>query len=92
MGHYAKDDLPFQWAMANAFTVCDAYHCASQTGTNTNRLYLFTGTNDPLAKGNGPATYNDYDWFDADPGHNGGYTWTTYPERYRDRSHFTRMY
>ena len=80
MGHYAKDDLPFQWAMANAFTVCDAYHCASQTGTNTNRLFLFTGTNDPLAKGNGPATYNDYDWFDADYG-DGGYSWTTYAER-----------
>ncbi|CAN5342974.1 phospholipase C, phosphocholine-specific [soil metagenome] len=81
MGHYAKDDLPFQWAMANAFTVCDAYHCGSQTGTNTNRLFIWTGTNDPLAKGNGPATYNDYDWFDANPGNDGGYTWTTYPER-----------
>jgi phospholipase C len=80
MGHYAQADLPFQWAMANAFTLCDAYHCASQTGTNPNRLFLFTGTNDPLGKGNGPATYNDYDWFDSDHG-DGGYTWTTYPER-----------
>jgi phospholipase C len=80
MGHYAQADLPFQWAMANAFTLCDAYHCASQTGTNPNRLFLFTGTNDPLARGNGPATYNDYDWFDEDHG-DGGYTWTTYPER-----------
>ena len=80
MGHYAQADLPFQWAMANAFTLCDAYHCASQTGTNPNRLFLFTGTNDPLARGNGPATYNDYDWFDGDNG-DGGYTWTTYPER-----------
>lgn len=81
MGYYAKDDMPFQWSLANAFTVCDAYHCSIQAGTNPNRLFIWTGTNDPLAKGNGPATYNDYDWFDADPGHNGGYTWTTYPER-----------
>ena len=81
MGYFAKADLPFQWALVDAFTICDAYHCSSQTGTNTNRLYLWTGTNDPLAKGNGPATYNDYDWFDADPGQNGGYNWTTYPER-----------
>jgi phospholipase C len=80
MGYFAKDDLPFQWALANAFTVCDAYHCAAQAGTNTNRLFLWTGTNDPLAKGNGPATYNDYDWFDADHG-DGGYSWTTYTER-----------
>ncbi|RYZ75761.1 MAG: phospholipase C, phosphocholine-specific, partial [Proteobacteria bacterium] len=40
-----------------------------------------TGTNDPLSLGNGPATYNDYDWFDSDPGQNKGYSWTTYPER-----------
>ena len=80
MGYYAKDDMPFQWALANAFTICDAYHCATQTGTNTNRLFLWTGTNDPLAKGNGPATYNDYDWFEADYG-DGGYSWTTYTER-----------
>ena len=80
LGHFAKGDLPFQFALANAFTLCDAYHCASQTGTNTNRLFLWTGTNDPLRKGNGPATYNDYDWFDADYG-DGGYSWTTYPER-----------
>ena len=81
LGYYAKDDMPFQWSLVNAFTVCDAYHCAIQAGTNPNRLFIWNGTNDPLAKGNGPATYNDYDWFDADPGHNGGYSWTTYPER-----------
>jgi phospholipase C len=81
LGHYAQADLPFQWALANAFTVCDAYHCASQTGTNTNRLFQWTGTNDPFGLGHGPATYNDYDAFDEDPGANGGYTWTTYPER-----------
>jgi phospholipase C len=81
MGFFNREDMPFQYALANAFTICDAYHCSSQTGTNTNRLFQWTGTNDPLAKGNGPATYNDYDWFDANPGNDGGYTWTTYPER-----------
>jgi len=81
MGYFTQEDMPFQYALANAFTICDAYHCSSQTGTNTNRLFAWTGTNDGLAKGNGPATYNDYDWFDANPGNDGGYTWTTYPER-----------
>jgi len=81
LGYYAQADLPFQWALANAFTVCDAYFSAAQAGTNTNRLFQWTGTNDPLGLGNGPATYNDYDNFDSDPGHNGGYFWTTYPER-----------
>jgi len=80
MAYFGANDMPFQYALANAFTICDAYHCASQTGTNTNRLFQWTGTNDGLGQGNGPATYNDYDWFDADNG-DGGYTWTTYPER-----------
>lgn len=81
MGYYNQEDIPFQFALANAFTICDAYHCSFQGGTNPNRLFLWTGTNDPDGKGNGPATYNDYDWFDTNPGQDGGYSWTTYPER-----------
>lgn len=84
MGYFTAEDMPFQFAMANAFTLCDAYHCSFQGGTNTNRLFLWTGSNDPLALGNGPATYNDYDWFDANPGNDGGYTWITYSERLED--------
>jgi phospholipase C len=80
MGYFDSTDIPFQYAMANAFTICDAYHCSTQTGTNTNRLFLWTGTNDPLKLGNGPSISNVYDWFDADKG-DGGYSWTTYPER-----------
>ncbi|UCV07576.1 phosphocholine-specific phospholipase C [Dechloromonas denitrificans] len=84
LGHFKQSDMPFQFALANAFTLCDAYHCSFHGGTNTNRLFQWTGTNDPLALGNGPATYNDYDWFDSDPGQIGGYTWTTYTERLED--------
>ncbi|WP_088282632.1 phosphocholine-specific phospholipase C [Ideonella sp. A 288] len=80
MAYFGQADMPFQWSLANAFTICDAYHASMPAGTNSNRLFQWTGTNDPLRKGNGPATYNDYDWFDADYG-DGGYTWTTYPER-----------
>jgi phospholipase C len=50
MAYYTADDIPFQWAMADAFTLCDAYHCSMQTGTNTNRLFLWTGSNDPLGR------------------------------------------
>jgi phospholipase C len=84
MGYFTEQDMPFQFALANAFTICDAYHCSFHGGTNTNRLFLWTGSNDPLAQGNGPATYNDYDWFDANPGNDGGYTWMTYSERLQD--------
>jgi phospholipase C len=79
LGYFSEADVPFQHALANAFTLCDAYHCAFHGGTNTNRLFLWTGTNDGLALGHGPATSNDYDNVEHDP--EGGYTWTTYPER-----------
>jgi phospholipase C len=79
LGYFTEADIPFQYALANAFTICDAYHCAFHGGTNTNRLFLWTGSNDGLALGNGPATTNDYDNLEHDP--QGGYTWTTYCER-----------
>lgn len=80
MAYYTEGDLPFQYAMARAFTVCDAYHCSFTGGTNTNRLFLWTGTNDGLARGNGPAMGNVYNKLTGgDPA--GAYTWTTYPER-----------
>lgn len=81
MAHFTREDLPFQYGLAEAFTLCDAYHCAMHLCTNPNRLYVWTGTHDPQAKGNGPAIDNSYDSQDADPHHHGGYRWTTYPER-----------
>src|ERR1700733_10752229 len=45
MGHFTRDDIPFYHALADAFTICDAYHCSIFGPTNPNRLFLFTGTN-----------------------------------------------
>ncbi|WP_332785784.1 phosphocholine-specific phospholipase C [Sphingomonas sp. PB1R3] len=81
MGHYARADLPFQFALAEAFTLCDAYHCAVQTGTNTNRLFLWTGTNDPSGQAGGPAIGNSHDSFVENGGAADPYRWTTTPER-----------
>ncbi|MEI2428943.1 phospholipase C, phosphocholine-specific [Lysobacter yananisis] len=78
MGHYLEADIPFQYALANAFTLCDAYHCSQLTGTNPNRLFLWTGTNNPAADRGGPAIVNTFD--DSGPAGE-GYFWTTYPER-----------
>lgn len=80
MAYYAEADLPFQYALARAFTVCDAYHCSFTGGTNVNRLFLWTGTNDGAGRGHGPAMGNTYNKLTGgDPA--GAYTWTTYPER-----------
>lgn len=82
MAYYQQTDIPFQWAMADAFTLCDAYHCSMQTGTNTNRLFLWTGSNDPLGKGGGPAINNpDDDLTKPDKASQPRFFWTTYPER-----------
>ncbi|NMK49143.1 phospholipase C, phosphocholine-specific [Achromobacter sp. Bel] len=78
LGAYTGDDVPFQTALANAFTVCDAYHCSVHAGTNPNRLFLWTGTNDPLGQAGGPALVNTFDRLGPP---DEGYAWTTYPER-----------
>lgn len=81
MGYFERADIPFQFALAETFTVCDAYHCSTQTGTNTNRLFLWTGTNDPAGTHGGPSISNSHDDFAEKGGAAESYTWTTYPER-----------
>ncbi|ESQ74540.1 phosphocholine-specific phospholipase C [Asticcacaulis sp. AC402] len=78
MGYFTRADLPFQYALAEAFTLCDAYFCAMHAGTNPNRLFHWTGKNTGPG---GPAIDNGYDSLSADPAGHGGYDWTTYPER-----------
>ncbi|HEY3403680.1 MAG TPA: phospholipase C, phosphocholine-specific [Ohtaekwangia sp.] len=43
MGYYNRQDVPFYYSLADAFTVCDQNFCSSLTGTTPNRLYLWTG-------------------------------------------------
>jgi phospholipase C len=44
MGHYTREDLPFYYALADAFTVCDQNYCSAMTSTTPNRLFFWTGT------------------------------------------------
>ncbi len=92
MAYYGEGDLPFQYALADAFTVCDAYHCSIQTGTNTNRLFLWTGTNDPTGQGGGPAIGNSRDSLPEDGGSKDSYHWTTYVERLQAAGVSWRVY
>ncbi|GAA1661350.1 alkaline phosphatase family protein [Fodinicola feengrottensis] len=73
MGYYNRDDIPFQFALAEAFTIGDHYHCGVFGPTWPNRMMWMTGTIDPAGLGGGPIISN------VAP--KGGYTWTTYAER-----------
>ncbi len=44
MGHFTRQDIPFYYALADAFTICDGYHCSIFGPTSPNRMYFFTGT------------------------------------------------
>lgn len=44
MGYYDRKDIPFYYALADAFTVCDQNFCSSLTGTSANRSYYWAGT------------------------------------------------
>jgi phospholipase C len=77
MGYLQRQDVSFHYALADAFTVCDAYHCSIHAATAPNRIYLWSGTIDARnaygKKPNGPGMDERH--------HTNGYTWTTYPER-----------
>lgn len=44
LGFYDREDIPFYYAFADAFTVCDQNFCSSMTPTHPNRYYLWSGT------------------------------------------------
>ncbi len=72
MAYFTQDDIPFHWALANAFTICDGYHCSMLGPTWPNRLYLMTGTVDPNGDQGGPVYKNEVP--------SEGFSWPTYPE------------
>ncbi|HTN37394.1 MAG TPA: alkaline phosphatase family protein, partial [Arachidicoccus sp.] len=43
LGHYTREDIPFNYALADAFTICDQHFCSAMTSTNPNRLFFWTG-------------------------------------------------
>jgi len=81
LGYFRRADIPFQFALAETFTICDAYHCSIQTSTNPNRVFQWCGHNDPHARNGGPALANSHDNFAEQGGHPASYSWTTYVER-----------
>ena len=71
MSYLTREDVPFHYALADAFTICDAYHCSLLGPTDPNRYYLWTGHCGNDGAGGGPVIDNA----------EAGYAWSTYPER-----------
>lgn len=83
MSYMMREDIPYHYALADAFTVGDAYFCSILGPTNPNRMYLFSGCIGNLSNlgsggtdghGAGPATYNGLSL------NNAYWTFPTFPE------------
>lgn len=85
LGHYARRDIPFYYALADAFTVCDQAFCSSLTGTTPNRLFLWSGTIRQDAA-DFPRVQNGDTDYDKEA------TWRTFPERLEDARVSWRIY
>ena len=70
MAYLTRDDIPFHYQLADAFTICDAYHCSTMAPTDPNRYYMWTGWVGNDGSGGGPVIDN------AEL----GYGWSTFPE------------
>ncbi len=75
MGYYTRSDLRFYYALADAFTICDAYHCSVIGPTDPNRLMSMSATIDPAGTHGGPLVET------LILGRTSRFTWTTMPER-----------
>ncbi|WP_029603229.1 phosphocholine-specific phospholipase C [Kozakia baliensis] len=75
MGYYTREDLPFYYALADAFTVCDQNYCGAMTSTTPNRLLFMTGTVRDRQDTSSNVYMRNGEILE------GGMTWTTFPER-----------
>lgn len=87
LGYYNREDIPFYYALADAFTVCDQHFCSSLTGTTPNRLYFWTGTlrDKQSVEGKANVWNSDVDYgIEAD--------WKTFPERLEENGISWKIY
>jgi phospholipase C len=73
MAFYQGADIPFHFALAESFTLCDAYHCSLMGPTHPNRMFLMSGTNGQADAEHGPRIENSDHLYQ--------FGWITYPER-----------
>ena len=74
MGYYDRADIPLYYALADKFTVCDAYHCSVIGPTDPNRLMSMSAWIDPHGTHGGPLVETKL------TGRQNVFSWTTMPE------------
>jgi len=84
MGYFKREDIPFHRALAEAFTICDSYHCSVLSSTRPNRFYWLTGTIDADGKYGPPQTTQK-----TPPE---GLRWKTYAERLEEAGISWKVY
>jgi phospholipase C len=87
MGYYTREDIPFYYALADAFTLCDQNFCSSLTPTEPNRLYMWTGTVRAKKSIDSYAHVRN-----ADMGYDKQLSWETFPERLEKNDISWRIY
>jgi phospholipase C len=99
MAYYTEKDLPFYYALASSFTICDNFHCSTLTQTYPNRMHLWTGCNGGGKVGGDPEmdNYGEHETPNSDmandqPMPRGPLTWTTYPERLQEKGISWKVY
>lgn len=85
LGYYNREDIPFYYSLADAFTVCDQSFCSSLTGTTPNRLYLWTGTVRENAQSQARVRNEELD-YDVPA------SWKTFPERLEENNISWKIY
>ncbi|TKC01786.1 phosphocholine-specific phospholipase C [Pedobacter cryotolerans] len=89
LAYYQREDIPFYYAMADAFTICDHHFCSSLTGTTPNRLFFWTGTIRPEQNANNVAAVNNSQ---AESRDNVFVDWQTFPEILEDNGVSWKVY
>ena len=96
MCYYNRSDLPYYYALADAYTVCDEYHCSVLSSTDPNRIMLMSGMIDPTGMGAatiGGTTYPGGPLIDnTEPAAGWGPGWVTYPERLQNAGVTWKVY
>ncbi|MBS1597867.1 MAG: phospholipase C, phosphocholine-specific [Bacteroidetes bacterium] len=87
MGYYTRQDIPFYYALADAFTICDQHFCSSLTGTTPNRLFFWTGT---IREKQNDSTYANV--WNENVDYGSEVQWPSFPERLEENNISWKIY